>query len=251
MVSSKPLKNQTVIVTGATRGIGRAIALKLAAQGANIAFNYAKSDELADSLKAEIEQLGVSVLAFKMDIKDYAEAQKMKEAVLEKFGRLDILVNNAGIIKDGALMAMSRENWLDVIDTNLNGTFNMTKAVIVTFMKQRRGAIVNISSISGVRGMAGQTNYSASKGGIISFTKALAKEVAPFNVRVNAVAPGFIETDMVAGLTEDRMKRALEAVPLGRFGRAKEVAEAVSFLSDGRGDYITGQVLEINGGFGI
>jgi 3-oxoacyl-[acyl-carrier protein] reductase len=251
MEDSKYLKGKTAIVTGATRGIGRAIALRLAQEGANVAFNYANNEKLANSLKKEIEKMGVSVLPFKTDIRDYDQVQKMKEEVFEKFGRIDILVNNAGIVKDSILAMMSRENWLDVIDTNLNGTFNMTKAVIITFMKQKSGDVINISSISGVEGMAKQTNYSASKGGVIAFTKALAKEVAPFNVRVNAIAPGFIETDMVAGLNKDYLKKALELVPMKRMGKPEEVAEVVSFLLNGKVNYITGQVIQIDGGLGI
>ena len=251
MENIKYLKGKTAIVTGASRGIGRAIAIKLAQEGANVAFNYVNNEDLAKALKSDIEKLGVSALSFKVDIKDFDEVQKMKDKILEKWGRLDILVNNAGIIKDSILAMMSKENWRDVIDTNLNGTFNMTKAVIITFMKQKSGDIVNISSISGVHGMARQTNYSASKGGIIAFTKALAKEVAPFNIRVNAIAPGFIETDMVSGLTEKYLKQALEQIPLKRMGKVEEVAELTIFLLKKEAGYITGQVIGIDGGLGI
>ncbi len=251
MEDSKYLKGKTAIVTGATRGIGRAIALRLAQDGANIAFNYVNNEKLANSLIKEIEKIGVSVLSFKIDIRDYDQVQKMKEEVFEKFGRLDILVNNAGIVKDSILAMMSRENWLDVIDTNLNGTFNMTRAVIIAFMKQKSGNIINIASISGVSGLARQTNYSASKGGIIAFTKALAKEVAASNIRVNAIAPGFIETDMVAGLNADYVKQALNIIPMKRFGKVEEVAETVTFLLNEKAGYITGQVIQIDGGLGI
>ncbi len=245
------LVGKTAIVTGATRGIGRAIALKLAQEGANVAFNYVNNEELANALKKDIEKIGVKTLAFKVDIKDFDQVQKMKDEILEKWERLDILINNAGIIKDSILAMMSQDNWRDVIDTNLNGIFNMTKSVIITLMKQKSGDIVNISSISGVHGMAKQTNYSASKGGIIGFTKALAKEVAPFNIRVNAIAPGFIETDMVAGLNENYLKKALDQIPMQRMGKPEEVAELTAFLLKKDAGYITGQVIGIDGGLGI
>jgi 3-oxoacyl-[acyl-carrier protein] reductase len=251
MADSKHLKGRTAIVTGATRGIGRAIALRLAREGANIAFNYLNNGDLAKSLKKEIEVLGVKALPFKVDIRDYDQVQKMKDAVLEEFGTFDILVNNAGIIKDGVLAMLSKEDWKDVLDTNLTGTYNTSKAAVITFMKQKKGDIVNITSVSGIIGVPRQTNYSASKGGIISFTKSLAKEVAQFNVRVNAVAPGFIETDMVGQLDENHKKKALETVPMGRFGKAEEVAEVVNFLLNEKVRYITGEVIRIDGGLGM
>ena len=251
MGKSKHLKGRTALVTGATRGIGRAIALRLAQEGANIAFNYFKSKELATSLKKEIEELGVQSLAFKTDIKDFEQVQAMKEAVLTEFETFDILVNNAGIIKDAALAMLSEEDWDSVVDTNLKGTYNATKAAIVTFMKQKRGDIINITSVSGIIGLPRQTNYSASKGGIISFTKSLAKEVASFNIRVNAVAPGFIETDMLNELNENFLKTAIEMIPLARLGKAEEVAGVVSFLLSEGAQYITGQVIKIDGGLGM
>lgn len=247
----KHLKGRTALVTGASRGIGRAIALRLAQEGANIAFNYVKNQELADSLIDEIKSQGVEALAFKTDIRNFQQVQTMKEAILKKFETFDILINNAGIIKDAALAMLSEEDWDSVIDTNLKGTYNATKAAIVTFMKQKRGDIINISSLSGVIGLPRQTNYSASKGGVISFTKSLAKEVAPFNIRVNAVAPGFIETDMLDGLNQDYLQKAKELIPLGRFGKAEEVAGVVSFLLGEGAQYITGQVIRIDGGLGM
>lgn len=251
MGNSKHLKGRTALVTGATRGIGRAIALKLAQEGANIVFNYLKNKDLADSLKKEIESLGVKSLAFKADIRKFEQVQEMKVALLEEFGTFDILVNNAGIIKDGALAMLTEADWDSVIDTNLKGTFNAAKAAIITFMKQKRGDIINITSISGIIGMPRQTNYSASKGGIISFTKSLAKEVAAFNIRVNAVAPGFIETDMLKDLNQDFLQKAKEMIPLARFGKAEEVAGVVDFLLSQGAQYITGQVIRIDGGLGM
>ena len=206
---------------------------------------------MADELKIEIELQGVSASAFQVDIRDYEQVQRMKESVLNQFGTFDVLINNAGITKDSALAMMNQNDWLDVIDTNLNGTFNMTKAAIVTFMKQKRGDIINITSVSGVIGMARQCNYASSKGGIIAFTKSLAKEVASFNIRVNAIAPGFIETDMVQNLKEDYKNKMKALIPLGRFGKPEEVAETVNFLLHEKAHYITGQVIQIDGGLGI
>jgi len=244
----KHLAGRTAIVTGATRGIGRVIALKLAQEGANISFNYLKNKKLADSLIDEIEKYGVKVLGFKVDVRDFDKVQKMKDTILDKLGAVHILINNAGITKDVSLAMMTQEDWDSVVDSNLKGTFNITKAFIFTFMKQKFGDIINISSLSGLMGMAGQTNYSASKGGIISFTKSLAKEVAPFNIRVNAVAPGFIETDMVANLNHSKI---LDLIPMKRLGKPEEVAEVVNFLLQKNSAYITGQVIRIDGGLGM
>ena len=245
------LKGRIAIVTGATRGIGRAIALRLAQEGANIAFNYLNNENLAQSLKKEIEALGVSALAFRADVRNFNEVEKMKDCVLVKYDTFDILINNAGVIKDAALALLSNEEWDEVIDTNLTGTYNVTKTAIVTFMKQKRGNIINIASISGIIGMSRQTNYSAAKGGIIAFTKSLAKEVASFNIRVNAVAPGFIETDMLKDLNADYKKKALELIPMGRFGKPEEVAEVVAFLLHDKVQYITGEVIRVDGGLGM
>lgn len=244
-------KDKVAIITGATRGIGRAVALELASGGCDIVFSYLKSDDLAASLEEEIKKMGRIVISAKVDTRDYAKAGELIALCKEKFGKIDILVNNAGITRDKALMLMEKKDWEEVIDTNLNGLFNVTRQAIVTFLKQKSGNIINITSISGIIGLSRQTNYSASKAGIIGFTKALAKEVAPFGVRVNAVAPGFIDTDMTAELKDNYREKILEGLPLSRFGEPREVAKLVSFLASDAADYITGQVVRIDGGLGI
>jgi len=244
-------KDNSAIVTGGTRGIGRAIVLMLAKEGADVAFTYLKSSKDAESLKSEVEKLGRKCLALQIDVRDFPKAQELVEKTKEAFGKLDILVNNAGITKDKALMLMSQEDWQDVIDTNLGGTFNVTRNAIITFLKQKSGRIVNITSISGVAGLARQTNYSASKAGIIGFTKSLAKEVGAYGVRVNAVAPGFIETDMVASLKDEHKEALKKMIPLARFGSAEEVSRAVKFLLSDAASFITGQTIIIDGGLFI
>lgn len=251
MKNNGHLKGKTALVTGASRGIGRAIALRLAQEGANIVFNYSSSEEQARSLMTEISDLGVQAKGYKADVREWAQVQEMKKQIIDEFKRIDILINNAGITRDGALALMAQENWKDVIDTNLNGMFHVTRAFMVDFMKQKQGDIINISSFSGVHGNARQTNYSASKAGMIGFTKALAKEVGGYNIRANAVAPGFIETDMVKDLKEEVKNKAIEMIPLGRFGMAEEVAHTVNFLLSPSCQYITGQVIQIDGGLGI
>lgn len=234
---------KVAVVSGGTRGIGRAIVLELAKNGANIAFNYLNGKENADQLRAEIEALGRKCLVYQVDISDYSKVKEMANDVEEKLGPVDIVVNNAGIIADGALALMPIEDWYKVINTNLNGTFNLTKSVITSMMKRHTGVVVNIASIAGVYGTARQTNYSAAKAGIIGFTKALAKEVAGYGVRVNAVAPGFIETDMTQNLPD-----YIKKIPVKRVGTPEEVAKLVSFICSDDSSYIIGEVINMDGG---
>ncbi|MEK6528798.1 MAG: 3-oxoacyl-[acyl-carrier-protein] reductase, partial [Nitrospirota bacterium] len=245
------LKNKTAIISGASRGIGRAIAVELAGEGANISFNFLKSGKEAESLEKEISSLGVKAKAFQVDIKDYDAVKAWADKTIELFGGIDIVVNNAGVIKDRALALMEPGDWHEVINTNLNGTFNLTRASIVPFIKQKSGVIVNIASVSGVVGIPRQTNYSASKAGIIGFTKALAREVAAYNIRVNAVAPGFIETGMLDNLKEEYKSQIIKQTPLARMGKPEEVAKAVKFLVSEQANYITGQVIIIDGGMSL
>lgn len=247
----KGFNGKVAIVTGGSRGIGRAVVLMLADNGAHVAFNYLSSQEKAAALVKEVEAKGVKCLASQVDVRDFDAVKKWTADVREKFGGLDILVNNAGIVRDKPLMMTLADDWQDVIDTNLTGMFNATRACIVTFLKQRQGNIVNISSLSGLIGLPGQTNYSAAKGGMNSFTKALAKETAAYGVRVNAVAPGFIETDMVAHLEEEQRAKILKTIPLARFGQVEEVAGCVRFLLSDASAYLTGQIIQMDGGLAI
>ncbi|HCN20576.1 MAG TPA: beta-ketoacyl-ACP reductase, partial [Planctomycetia bacterium] len=242
------LKGKVAIVTGGTRGIGRAIALELARNGADVAFSYAKNVEKAKEVEGEIKKLGVKALAMQSDVANFNQSKEMVNNAIKELGRIDLLVNNAGITRDKILMMMSEEDWKAVIDTNLSGVFNCSKAAVVPMMKQRSGSIINITSVSGLVGMAGQTNYSSSKAGIIGFTKALAKEVARRGVRVNAVAPGFIETEMVQALDQKYIDEMLKLIPLGRVGKAEEVARVVAFLASDDASYITGHVINVDGG---
>ncbi len=239
------------IVTGGTMGIGRAIVLMLAAEGADVAFSYLKSTQEAEGLKQEIKKIGRKSLALQIDVRDFEKAKELVEKTKHSLGGLDILVNNAGITRDKALMMMAKEEWQEVIDTNLSGVFNVTRNAIVTLLKQKRGDIVNITSVSGISGMGRQTNYAASKAGIIGFSKSLAKEVAPYNIRVNCLAPGFIETDMIAGLRQDYKEKLKQEIPLGRFGRVEDVTGAVKFLLSDAAGFITGQTIVIDGGLFI
>ena len=236
------------LITGATRGIGKQIAITLAKQGYNIALNYRKENEELENTKKEIEEIGVQVLAVKGDVANFEDCENFVKQVIERFGQIDVLVNNAGITKDMLLMRMKKEDFEQVIDTNLVGTFNVTKNVVPYMMKARSGRIINISSVVGISGNAGQTNYSASKAGIIGFTKSLAKEIASRNIFVNAVAPGFIETNMTDVLKDDVKQEIAKNIPLKRMGTAQDVANVVKFLASDDSSYITGQVINVDGG---
>lgn len=251
----KLLEGKVAIVTGAARGIGEAIALKLAEQGAQIAFTYVSdsSAEKAKTLQQKIEALGVKAKAYQSNAADFAASEAFVNDVVKEFGTVDVCVNNAGISKDNLLLRMSPDQWDDVINVNLKSVYNMTKQVIRPMMKARKGSIVNMSSIIGIRGNAGQSSYAASKAGIIGFTKSIAQELGSRNVRCNAIAPGFIETDMTHYLKDagDASKAFLEKIPLGRFGKAEEVADTTLFLASDLSSYITGQVISTCGGLNI
>ncbi len=239
------------IVTGGSRGIGRAIVLALCEEGADVAFTYARNRAAADALASDIRITGRRALPVQTDARSFEGAKKLVEDVKKEFGRLDILVNNAGITRDKSLMMMGGEDWAEVIDTNLTGVFNASRACIIPFLRQKSGSIVNIASVSGIHPLPGQTNYAAAKAGVIGFTKSLAAEVAPYGIRVNAVAPGFIDTEMTAELGEKIRDRFVKMIPLQRFGAPRDVAGAVRFLLSERSRYITGQVLQVDGGLGI
>lgn len=240
--------NKTALITGATRGIGKQIALTLAQNGYDIAINYRTENEALKETKKEIEQKGVKCLTVQGDVSNFEDCERFVKEIIEEYGKIDVLVNNAGITKDTLLMRMKKEDFEDVIDTNLVGTFNVTKNVITHMLKARSGRIINISSVVGVAGNAGQTNYSASKAGIIGFTKSLAKEVASRGILVNAVAPGFIETDMTDVLKEDIKEEIAKSIPLKRIGTTQDVANLVKFLAGEDSAYITGQVINVDGG---
>jgi 3-oxoacyl-[acyl-carrier protein] reductase len=244
-------QDRTAIVTGAARGIGRAICLELARQGCNIAFNYSRSAAQAQDLAAEIEKAGRSVRSWQVDVSDLAAVEGMVRQVKEQFGRIDYLVNNAGIIRDRLILRMTESDWDEVIDTNLKGAFNFSKAVSGTMIKAYFGGILNISSVSGIVGMAGQVNYAASKAGLIGMTKSLAKELAGRNITVNALALGLVGTEMVQGLTEEYKTGMLQAIPLKRFGTVEEVGRIVAFLLSDDARYITGQVVQADGGLAM
>ena len=240
--------NKVALITGATRGIGKQIAITLAKQGFDIAINYrSENDSLNETIK-EIENYGVQCLAVQGDVSIFEDCENMAKQVIEKFGKIDVLVNNAGITKDMLFMRMKQDDFKQVIDVNLVGTYNMTKNVSQYMIKQKYGKIINISSVVGLHGNAGQANYSASKAGIIGFTKSLVKELASRNILVNAVAPGFIETDMTNVLKDEVKSNILNSIPLKREGKPEEVAAVVKFLASEDSSYITGQVISVDGG---
>ncbi len=239
---------KVALITGATRGIGKQIALTLAKEGYDIALNYRKDNDELKNTKSEIEALGVKVLPVQGDVSNYDDCERFVKEIIDEFGQIDVLVNNAGITKDMLLMRMSKEDFEQVINVNLVGTFNVTKNVINYMIKARTGKIISISSVVGIAGNAGQTNYSASKAGIIGFSKSLAKEVASRNINVNCIAPGFIQTDMTNVLKDEVKEEIAKNIPLKRMGVAQDVANAVKFLASDDSNYITGQVIHVDGG---
>jgi 3-oxoacyl-[acyl-carrier protein] reductase len=242
------LKGKVAIITGATRGIGKGIALKFAQEGADIAFTYVSSEAQAIEVTKELEAFGVKAKAYKSNAGSLADTEEMVNQVVADFGTVDIVVNNAGITKDGLLMRMSEENWDDVMDINLKSVFNMTKAVMKVFLKNRNGSFINMSSVVGVQGNAGQANYAASKAGIIGFTKSVAQELGSRNIRSNAIAPGFIATEMTGALDQKVVEGWLENIPLKRAGTPEDVANVALFLASDLGSYVNGQVISVCGG---
>jgi len=244
----KILEGKTAIITGATRGIGKGMAEAFADAGANVVFTYASSEEKAKAIEADLIGRGVKAIAVKSNAADFSACEELVALTLENFETIDVVVNNAGITRDGLLMRMSEENWDEVMNTNLKSIFNMTKAVQRTMLKQRKGSIVNISSVVGVTGNAGQSNYAASKAGIIGFTKSIAQELGSRNIRCNAIAPGFIETEMTASLDEKVVEGWRSSIPLKRGGTPEDVANLALFLASDHSAYITGQVINVCGG---
>ena len=242
------LKGKNAIITGASRGIGREIALTLAENGANIVINYRNYNNEIEALVKDIEAKGVKIVTVKCDVSNFEEVENLISEAKEKLGSIDILVNNAGITKDGLLMRMKHEDFESVLDVNLKGVFNTTKLITPIMMKQRTGKIINISSVVGLVGNAGQCNYAASKAGVIGFSKSIARELAPRGVNINVVAPGYIDTDMTNGLSDKVKESILQTIPMKKMGSTKDVANLVLFLSSGLSDYITGQVINVDGG---
>lgn len=248
----KLLENKVAIVTGGSRGIGEAIVLKLAENGAHIAFTYVSSDEKAKALEEKLQSFGVKAKAFKSNAASFSDCETMVNEVVKEFDAIDICVNNAGISKDNLLLRMTPDQWNEVINTNLTSVFNMSKQVIRPMLKARKGSIINMSSIIGMRGNAGQSSYAASKAGIIGFTKSMAAELGSRNIRCNAIAPGFVETDMTHYLKEgEAAKSFLDKIPLGRFGTAEEIANVTLFLASEMSSYVTGQVISTCGGLNM
>lgn len=242
------LEGKTCLVTGAGRGIGKAIALALGKAGADVAITFARSAEAAEAVKAELESMGRKALIYQADAVDAKRADEVIGDIVNQWGKLDVLVNNAGITKDTLIMRMSEEQWDDVIQTNLKSVFNYSKSAVRPMMKQRSGSVINIGSVVGISGNAGQTNYAASKAGMIGFTKSLAKELASRNIRVNIIAPGYITTDMTGQLNEATLKAIEDSIPMGKAGNPEDVADAVHFLASDASRYITGVVLNVDGG---
>lgn len=245
------LNQKVCLVTGGSRGIGKSIALTLAQNGANVAITYSRSADAANTVVKEIEKQGVKGIAMQADAVDGDKANEVIQQISKDWGSMDVLINNAGITRDTLIMRMSEEQWDEVITTNLKSVFNYSKAVIRPMMKQRGGSIINIGSVVGTGGNAGQTNYAASKAGIIGFTKSLAKEVASRNIRVNVVAPGYITTEMTEELNENQLETINAAIPLGRPGDSEEVAQTVQFLASPASSYITGATIPVDGGMGM
>lgn len=242
------LGGKIALVTGASRGIGRAVAIELAKEGAAVAINYAGNKAAAEEVQSIITEMGGKAMIIQADVSDEKAATDMVEEVIKQFGGIDILVNNAGITRDGLFIRMKEEDWNAVINTNLTGIFNCTKVAAKYMMKKRAGKIINMSSVSGIMGNVGQTNYAAAKAGVIGFTKSLAREMAGRGITVNAVAPGFIATDMTAAMTEKAQEHVLASIPLGKMGEPKNIADAVVFLASDKASYITGQVIHVDGG---
>ena len=251
MSSTLPLENKVALVTGGSRGIGRAIALEFAARGAAVVVNYNNSSQAAEEVVKKIQDAGGKAAAYQADVSDFKQAEALVKFAIETFGDLSILVNNAGITRDQLIMMMPEADWDAVINTNLKSTFNCSKAAVKHMMRKRTGRIINMASVAGQMGNPGQTNYSASKGGQIAFTKALAREVAARNITVNAIAPGFVDTEILDAMTPETLEAALKMVPLARKGQPEEIAFTASFLASDGAAYITGQVIGVDGGMAM
>jgi len=251
MSPSLSLENKVALVTGGSRGIGRAIAIEFAARGAAVVVNYNKSPEAAEAVVKQIQSAGGKAATYQADVSDFKQAEALIKFTVETFGDLSILVNNAGITRDQLIMMMPEADWDAVINTNLKSSFNCSKTAVKHMMRKRVGRIINMASVAGQMGNAGQTNYSASKGGQIAFTKALAREVAARNITVNAIAPGFVDTEILDGMTPETLEAALKMIPLGRKGKPEEIAYAAAFLASDEAAYITGQVLGVDGGMAM